>query len=72
VSKSIGVNKTIPDAGKAIESTYYQPHEVLLEHVQVTVQIAHKTSSDLKVTLTSPSGTVSVLSDNHGFGKFAE
>ena len=62
VGVSASVNRAIPDNG----STTFQlaiPENIRIDHVELTVDIDHPNRGDLRVTLTSPDGTVSILID---------
>ncbi len=54
----------IPDANPAgVTRTIHVPNNVTIEHVVIELACTHPFWDDLRVTLTSPSGTVSVLAD---------
>ena len=56
------MNRAIPDNG----STTFQlaiPENIRIDHVELTVDIAHPNRGDLVITLTSPDGTVSIVLD---------
>ncbi|HAO21756.1 MAG TPA: hypothetical protein DCQ37_15600, partial [Desulfobacteraceae bacterium] len=58
--------KSIPDNNSAgISSTITIPQSFSLEHVEVIFQATHPYRGDLKIVLTSPSGTQSVLAESH-------
>ncbi|MDP6900103.1 MAG: S8 family serine peptidase [Candidatus Thalassarchaeaceae archaeon] len=60
---------SIPDdTGVAVTDTVTIPEQIQVEHVQVVVDISHTHRGDLEVILTSPSGTQSVLAQEHGDG----
>ncbi len=59
-TRSLRVNQTIPDGG-VISSTFNVPVNVSIEHVEVVLNVTHARRGDLRVVLTSPSGTVSVM-----------
>ncbi|MBL8821153.1 MAG: tandem-95 repeat protein [Planctomycetia bacterium] len=53
---------TIPDADPTgITVTFNATEDMILEHVEFTVDVSHTWRGDLKYILTSPSGTVSVV-----------
>lgn len=58
--------KSIPDNNSAgISSTITISESFSLEHVEVIFQASHPYRGDLKIVLTSPSGTQSVLAESH-------
>jgi len=57
--------QSIPANGAAIESTITLSRDLKIEHVYVTPSINHSDWGDLKITLISPSGTESLLSEPH-------
>jgi len=61
------VNKEIPDNNETIISIVNVPEErhFRLEHVEVIFNATHSRRGDIKVVLTSPEGTQSVLADVH-------
>jgi len=62
VGVSATVNRAIPDNG----STTFQlaiPENIRIDHVELTVDIAHPYRGDLTITLTSPDGTISIVMD---------
>ena len=60
---------SIPDdTGVAVTDTVTISEQIQVEHVQVIVDISHTHRGDLEVILTSPSGTQSVLAQEHGDG----
>ena len=59
----------IPDNnGVAVTDTYTVTEKLSVEHVEVFVNISHTYRSDLEIILTSPSGTQSVLAEEHSDG----
>jgi len=65
------VNQTIPDNDTytGVNKSVHVSSDLIVEHVEVTVSIPNFFSAgDLKVVLTSPSGTQSVLAEQHGNG----
>ncbi len=60
------IGQSIPDnIGSAVTDTVTISEVLKVEHVQVTVDIAHTYRGDLEIILTSPSGTQSVLAQEH-------
>ncbi|MEE3083683.1 MAG: S8 family serine peptidase [Candidatus Thermoplasmatota archaeon] len=60
------IAQAIPDGiGSAVTDTVTVPEILKIEHVQVTVDISHTYRGDLEIILTSPSGTESVLAQEH-------
>jgi Ca2+-binding RTX toxin-like protein len=62
VGVSATFNRAIPDNG----STTFQlaiPNNILIDHVELTVDILHPNRGDLRITLTSPDGTISIVLD---------
>jgi len=61
------LNAAIPDATNvAATDTIYMSNDLQLESVDVIIDIDHNARGDLEITLTSPSGTESVLATTHG------
>ncbi len=63
--KSGSLDQNIPDhdAGGTSHSMTVDAHNLTIEHVLVEVNITHPVASDLGIELTSPSGTVSQLTN---------
>lgn len=60
------VTTTIPDNDPTgVTSTQIISDSIILEHVEVVFTAIHTCRGDLKVVLTSPSGTQSVLAETH-------
>ncbi|HVU64060.1 MAG TPA: S8 family peptidase [Phycisphaerales bacterium] len=58
------VNLAIPDNDPAgVSSTIAVPANLACEHVQVILSAPHSAIGDLRITLTSPAGTTSLLAD---------
>jgi kexin len=66
-SQTTSPNLAIPDAGSAITSSISVSNSGLtaVEFVDVIVTTNHPSAGDLKITLTSPQGTSSTLSETH-------
>ena len=62
VSVSAATNSAIPDNGSAVFQLSI-PQNILIDHVELTVDILHPNRGDLRITLTSPDGTVSIVMD---------
>lgn len=65
------VNETIPDNDTfvGVNKSVHVSHDLYVEHVEVTVNIPEfYNAGDLMIVLTSPSGTKSVLAEQHGSG----
>ena len=63
---TMNVNTDIPDdTGTALTDTVTVSEALQVEHVEVVVDIDHTYRSDLEIILTSPSGTQSVLAQEH-------
>ncbi len=61
-SDTLTVAATIPNNNPAgIIRTFSITQDVLVEHVEVVLNVSHAFVGDLRITLTSPSGTQSVL-----------
>lgn len=56
----------IPDGSGAVIRTFNFPTTQRVEHVTVKLQITHPHRGQLRITLTSPSGTISELAEKHG------
>ena len=71
-SEVVAVNRPIPDGagaqsyGPSISETINVDQDLMLEHVELKVNIDHTYRGDLRVRLTSPSGTESVLAQVNG------
>ena len=61
-SATSSVSAAIPDLGSATR-TFTLADDIRIDHLELTVNITHPNRGDLKITLTSPDGTVSVLLD---------
>ncbi len=63
----IPVNLPIPDADliTGVSSTFNVTQDITLEHVEVVFNSTHAYRGDLKVVLTAPSGTQSILAEGH-------
>ena len=67
----VSVNKAIPDGidngvyGTAVTETFNSTADITLEHVELKVNFTHTYRGDLRVRLTSPAGTESVLALQH-------
>ena len=60
----VTVNSSIPDnSTTGLVSTFNVTDDIKLEYVEAVVNITHAGRGDLKITLTSPDGTDSVLAD---------
>jgi len=59
-TRTLAVNKAIPDGG-AVIGTVNVPVDVSIEHVEVVLNVTHARRGDLRVVLTSPDGTSSVM-----------
>jgi len=71
VSASNVTSAAIPDNGGAssyAESTINLSSSLEIDHVEIDLDISHTWIGDLRVTLTSPDGTESVLMDRAGVG----
>jgi len=60
VSISAAMNTTIPDNG-SITFQLALSQDILIDHLELTVDILHANRGDLVITLTSPDGTTSIL-----------
>lgn len=58
--RNVAVNQAIPDGGTRA-ATITVPVDVSLEHVEVILNVTHARRGDLRVMLTSPDGTESVM-----------
>lgn len=73
-SAVITVNKSIPDGpapttyGDALTETISITKDITLEHIELKVNFTHTYRGDLRVRLTSPAGTESVLALQHSDG----
>jgi subtilisin-like proprotein convertase family protein len=72
-SEVVVVNEEFVDNNtqNPIVSSVHVKDSFRVEYVEVVVHINHTAASDLEITLTSPSGTVSVLAELHGLVDFA-
>jgi subtilisin-like proprotein convertase family protein len=63
----INVNQPIPDNNATgVTSTFAVGDNIELEHVEVVFNATHTYRGDLEIVLTSPSGTQSILAEEHG------
>ena len=62
VSVSAAPNAAIPDNG-SVTFQLAIPQNILIDHVELTVDILHPNRGDLRITLTSPDGTTSIVMD---------
>lgn len=62
VSVSAAPNAAIPDNG-SVTFQLAIPQDIIIDHVELTVDILHPNRGDLRITLTSPDGTVSIVMD---------
>ncbi|GAB6037090.1 hypothetical protein JCM15519_16490 [Fundidesulfovibrio butyratiphilus] len=60
-SAEAAVNANLPDGGPGVTSTVQAQSGVQVERAEVQIDLDHPLASDLTITLTSPSGTKSVL-----------
>jgi autotransporter-associated beta strand protein len=66
-SGTITVGNAIPDASSAgITSSFTLGADITVESVEIAFSATHASRGNLKVVLTSPSGTRSVLAEPHG------
>lgn len=66
-SPVIEVHAPIPDnSHQPVVSVYHVDEDIILEHVEIVFTASHPYRSDLRVVLTSPKNTKSVLSTLHG------
>ncbi|MBT9471397.1 MAG: S8 family serine peptidase [Pseudomonadota bacterium] len=64
LSRSASPNAAIPDRStESVSFTLTLTDKVRIDHVELSVDITHPNRGDLKITLTSPDGTVSTLLD---------
>jgi len=62
----INVNQSIPDNDPTgVTSTFVVSDNITLEHVEVIFEATHTYRGDLEIVLTSPSGTQSILAEQH-------
>lgn len=62
----ITVNQTIPDNNSTgLTSSFIVNNNISLEHVEVVFNATHSFRGNLEVILTSPSGTQSILAEQH-------
>ena len=61
-------NQFFDNFSSAFDSITVSDSNLLIDHVEVDLRLSHTWIGDLNVYLTSPSGTISVLVDNPGFG----
>ncbi|HVK11027.1 MAG TPA: S8 family serine peptidase, partial [Gemmataceae bacterium] len=62
----VAVNQAIPDNDPTgVTSTVNVPQNISVEHVEVVFNATHTYRGDLRIVLTSPSGTESVLAESH-------
>jgi subtilisin-like proprotein convertase family protein len=61
----VTVNKAIPDNGAAVSSSVTVAQNIKVEHVEVIFDATHTFRGDLEVILTAPSGTKSILAEQH-------
>jgi len=67
----ISVAQVIPDGrgplvfGRKLIRTFEMPKDISLEHVELKVNFTHTYRGDLRVKLISPSGTESILANQH-------
>lgn len=67
LSASSAPGLAVPDQGSTVDAvTVEAPQGIRIDHVEVDLGIRHSWIGDLTVTLTSPSGTSSVLIDRPG------
>lgn len=69
VQVSQSINQNIPDnsnTGVTQKFDFSSQTNLRVEHVQVSVNITHPHRGQLQITVTSPSGTKSVLAEPHG------
>lgn len=59
---------TLPDGGTIASSVVVQGDQASLSDLRVTTNVAHSSSMDVQVTLTSPAGTTVTLTSNNGGG----
>jgi len=65
-SGSVTVGASIPDnSATGITSSFTLGADITMESVELTLNARHASRGDLRVVLTSPSGTQSVLADEH-------
>lgn len=62
VGASAAMNTAIPDNG-SVTFQLAIPQNILIDHVELTVDILHPNRGDLRITLTSPDGTVNIVMD---------
>jgi Ca2+-binding RTX toxin-like protein len=62
VSVSGSMSTPIPDNG-SVTFQLSIPQNILIDHVELTVDILHPNRGDLRITLTSPDGTTSIVMD---------
>lgn len=64
----ITVNQSIPDdSTTGVTSNFNFPTNLVIEHVEVVLNVPdHTYVGDLRVVLTAPSGTQSILAESHG------
>ncbi len=62
----VAVNQAIPDNSAAgVSSTITLPDDIRIESVEVVLNATHTNRGDLRIVLTSPSGTESILAEKH-------
>lgn len=61
-SATVSGSWAIPDLGSA-SRVIALPSDIRIDHVELTVNISHPNRGDLRITLTSPDGTTSILLD---------
>ena len=60
------VSTSIPDfGGNSVTDTIQVPQDIVLETVEVILNASHTRRGDLAISLTSPSGTTSILAEQH-------
>ena len=62
VGASATMNTAIPDNGSVVFQLSI-PQNILIDHIELTVNILHPNRGDLTITLTSPDGTISIVMD---------
>ncbi|MEX0714741.1 MAG: Ig-like domain-containing protein, partial [Pirellulales bacterium] len=65
---TINVNRPIPEGFVGAKSTAQLDTDITLEWVEVVLNVTHANIGDLRVRLTSPDGTTSVLADTRNDG----
>ena len=68
-SNIIAVNQTVPDNNSTgVTSSVVIPDNIKLEHAEVVFSATHLYRGNLRLVLTAPSGTQSVLAETHADG----